>query len=271
MARTRLWPLVVATLLATTACDKKDELTPEERHKQLMAQLDNAEVRLRNNKLTDAEEIFTRVLKEIPDDSRALLGMGKLRFQQEDLKGAEEFLDKAIASDPEASEAHFMRGQVLKHGKRHDEAAAAFAEAFRIAPERSEFGIQAGACLNLAKKYGDAENMLRKVAELDPESFDEHNTGVHTHLADALRGQEKLDEALKMYMKAQNTYNSDKMARAGAALVYEAKKDNKHAIDEWSAYIQRDCCSDYSNNVAKKKIMELKVERPDILKEDDKG
>jgi tetratricopeptide (TPR) repeat protein len=268
MARKRLWPLLVASLLLA-GCAKKDELTPEQRHQQLMEQLDHAEVRLRNNKLGDAEEIFARVLQEIPGDARALLGMGKLRFQQEDLEAAEQFLDKAIAADPEVADGHFMKGQVLKHRDHFDEAAAAFAEAFRLAPERSEYGLQAGAALNEAEKYGDAENILRRVADLDPEAFDEHNTGVHTHLADALRGQDKLDEALKTYMKAQNIYNSDKMARAGAALVYEAKKDNKHAIDEWSAYIQRDCCSEYSNNVAKKKIMELEVERPDVLEEGD--
>ena len=63
-------------------------------------------------------------------------------------------------------------------------------------------------------------------------------------------------------MKAQSTYGSDKMARAGAAFVYEDKEDIKHALDEWSAYIQRDCCSDYSRTVAQKKIMELKAEAP---------
>jgi hypothetical protein len=60
-------------------------------------------------------------------------------------------------------------------------------------------------------------------------------------------------------MKAQNTYASDRMARAGAALVYESKGDIKHALDEWSAYIRMDCCSEYSNTVAKQKIQQLKL------------
>ena len=29
------------------------------------------------------------------------------------------------------------------------------------------------------------------------------------------------------------------------------------AIDEWSTYIRMDCCSEYSNNVAKKRIKAL--------------
>jgi predicted negative regulator of RcsB-dependent stress response len=80
---------------------------------------------------------------------------------------------------------------------------------------------------------------------------------VHTELGDVLRQTDRLDEALKTYMKAQSTYQSDKMARAGAAMVYEEKGDVRHALDEWSAYIRMDCCSEYSNDVAKKKVMEL--------------
>ena len=82
---------------------------------------------------------------------------------------------------------------------------------------------------------------------------------VWTEIGDCVREQNRMDEALKLYMKAQNTYASDRMARAGAALVYESKGDIKHALDEWSAYIRMDCCSEYSNTVAKQKIQQLKL------------
>ena len=94
-----------------------------------------------------------------------------------------------------------------------------------------------------------------KVAELDPRA-----PSVNTELGDALREQDKLDDALKHYMKAQNVNRSDKRAHAGAAMVYEKKGDNKHALDEWSSYIQMDCCSDFSKTVAQKKIESLKVD-----------
>jgi tetratricopeptide (TPR) repeat protein len=256
--------LFVATLLGGAACGGDKEIDPAERHAQLMAQLEQAEVRLRNNKVSDAEQLIVKVLEELPDDPRALLCLGKVRFQQANLKEAETLLDKSIAAKGDDPEAHFFLGQVLKHGERWDEAAKAFSQAFTLDPERSEFGIQAGEMLNKAEKYPEAEAVLRQVSELDPQVFDENNVGVHTHLADALRGQNRLDEALKMYMKAQNTWDSDKMARAGAAFVYEAKNDPAHAIAEWSAYIQRDAFSDYSKTVAQKKIMELKAPPPEI-------
>ena len=68
----------------------------------------------------------------------------------------------------------------------------------------------------------------------------------------------KLDAALKAYLKAQSKYASDKMAFAGAAFVYEAKGQDSKALDEWSRYIQRDCCSEYSQNVAKPKLEALR-------------
>jgi tetratricopeptide (TPR) repeat protein len=260
--------LFAAALLHGAACEGDKQIDPAERHAQLMGQLETAEVRLRGNQVDDAEQIVARVLQELPDDPRALFCMGKVRFMQANLKDAETFLTKSIAAKGDDPEAHFMLGQVLKHGERHDEAAKSFGEAFKLAPERSEFGIQAGETLNKAEKYAEAEKVLRQVAELDPQVFDENNVGVHTHLADALRGQDRLDEALKMYMKAQNTWDSDKMARAGAAFVYEAKNDPAAAIAEWSAYIQRDAFSEYSKTVAQKKIMELKAPPPEIPEED---
>ncbi len=264
MFRNPVASLVLVTALAAAACDDKKEVDPAERQAQLMSQLDNAETRLRNNKLADAEQITQRVLNELPGDARALLVMGKLRFQQTNLEEAEAYLDKSIAAKGDDAEAHFMRGQVLKHGERWAESAESFKKAFELDRERSDFGMQAGEMLNKAEKYAEAEALLREVADLDPQAFDENNVGVHTHLADALRGQNKLDEALKMYMKAQNTWESDKMARAGAAFVYEAKNDPAGAIAEWSAYIQRDAFSEYSKTVAQKKIMELKAPPPEI-------
>jgi len=60
-------------------------------------------------------------------------------------------------------------------------------------------------------------------------------------------------------MQAQNTYASDKAARAGAALIYESKGETTLAINEWSDYIRMDCCSTYSNSVAKPKIASLRA------------
>jgi tetratricopeptide (TPR) repeat protein len=80
---------------------------------------------------------------------------------------------------------------------------------------------------------------------------------VYTELGDVLREQGKLDEALKTYMKALIEHPGDKTAHAGAAHVYELQNNRPKAIDEWSTYIRMDCCSEFSNNVAKKHMKAL--------------
>ncbi len=248
------------TLMAPTAgCDKKKDLDPAEAEAKFQRELEEAAARVRNNKLEDAGKIYSRLIEERPEDGAVLAGIGTLEFQQGKLDLAETHLKAAIGKAGDDPATHFTLGEVLSHSKRYEEAAGAYAKAFELDAENSDFGIATGYALVKAGKYAEAQPVLEQVAELDPQVLTPENVGVYTLLGDALRGQDKLDPALKTYMKAQTTYSSDKMARAGAAFVYEAKDDIPHALSEWSAYIQRDCCSDYSRTVAQKKIMELKA------------
>ena len=142
-----------------------------------------------------------------------------------------------------------------QNADKHAEAAEAYGKAFELVPDNSDYGLHYGRELKRAGKFDEAEGVLRKVAELDPKA-----QFVFTELGDVLREKNQLDESLKTYMKAQNTYPSNREAFAGAALTYEAKGDNKNALDEWSTYITMDCCSDFSKNVAQKKVETLKVD-----------
>lgn len=251
MRRTLRWPLALCLLAGAPASCGGEKEDPDAAAK-LERDLKEADTRLRNNKTKDAEKIFERVLEKYPDNADALAGLGKVRWEQKKLDEAESMLSKAATSKTEDAELHATLGQIYAQQEKHAEAAEAFGKAFALDGENGDYGLSYGRELKLTKQYDKAEEVLRKVAEIDPMA-----RFVHTELGDVLRETDRLDDALKTYMKAQSTYQSDKMARAGAAFVYEAKGDLKHAVDEWSAYIRMDCCSEYSNNVAKKKVMEL--------------
>lgn len=244
--------LLTAALLLPAACKEDKEVDPAEQAAKLARDLDEAGTRLRNHKLEDAERLYTHILEQSPDEARALAGMGRLRYLQGKYDEAEKMLRESLSIAGDVAENHAMLGEMYASLERHEDAAAAYGKAFGLASDKSEYGLPYGRELKLAEKYAEAEQVLRSVAELDPMA-----QFVFTELGDVLRHQDKLDEALRTYMKAQSTYASDKMAHAGAAHVYEAKGDIKHALDQWSAYIRMDCCSDFSNEVAKKKIMEL--------------
>ncbi|MCA9649941.1 MAG: tetratricopeptide repeat protein [Myxococcales bacterium] len=254
MRTLRLAPVLLAALMLVPGCDNKKELTPEEIAAKLESDLEEAAARVRNNKLEDAEKIYLRVLETHPDHPKAVGGLGRVRLEEKKYEEAETLLAKAVAATPDDARLMYALGTSRMMQGKHAEAAEAYGQAFAADPENSEFGLSYGRQLKEAGSFAKAEEVLREVAELDPKA-----QFVFTELGDALRGQSKNEEALRTYMKAQNTYRSDKMAHAGAALTYELLGDNKHAADEWAAYITMDCCSDFSKTVAQKKIVTLEA------------
>jgi tetratricopeptide (TPR) repeat protein len=259
MTLSRLAPALFAALLLVPACDRGDkELTPEEAAAKLASDLEEAAARLRNNKRDDAEKIYLRVLEQSPGNPQALVGLGKVRFDEKKYDEAEKLLVDAIAKKGDDPDSHFTLGQVRQHAQRPAEAAEAYGKAYEIDPDNSDYGLHYGRELKKASKLDEAEKVLREVAELDPKA-----QFVFTELGDVLREKNALDDSLRTYMKAQTTYPSNKEAFAGAALTYEAKGDNAHALDEWSTYITMDCCSDFSKTVAQKKLETLKVDHGD--------
>jgi tetratricopeptide (TPR) repeat protein len=257
--------LPLAILLASAAvpaCNNKAEVDPAAAEAKLKSDLENAATRARNNKTKDAEKIYERILAEHPDQPEALAGMAKLRFGEGKVDEALALVDKSIAAKADSPAAHGLRGEFLARKEQHADSAAAYGKAFELAPDRSEWGLAYGVELKKAESYKEAETVLRKVAEIDPMA-----QFVWTELGDVLRAQDRNDEALKTYMKALSTYASDKMAHAGAAQIYEKKDDIKHALDEWSTYVRMDCCSPYSESVAKKKIEELQAKSNELDKQ----
>ncbi len=261
----RLALVALAALLSAPVmgCDNPREPTQEEKDAKFTRELEDADARIRSNKPAEAAQLLTRLLEERPDHARATALLGKAHFAEGKYEDAEVLLQKAAAASPDDAHTHYLLGETLRFSDRFAEAADAYAKAWALDAENSDYGLSLGIAMIEAKKPAEAEKVLSEVVELDPKVQDGAKTGVHTHLGDALRAQEKLDDALRHYMKAQTINQSDKMAFAGAALVYEGKDDVKHALDQWSAYIQRDCCSQYSKTVAQKKITELEIPADD--------
>jgi len=252
--RVALRPFLLAILLASTAsaCQSKPEVDPAELAAKLERDLEKARVRLRDGKVDDAKLLYQNVLDHQPDNPEALYGMGRVAYEKSDNDRAQKLLEKAVAAKADVADYHAALGAVFVSKKSYAEAAAAYGKAFELDGDNGDYGLKQGENLNEAKKFAEAEAVLRKVAEVDIKA-----RFVLSELGHALREQGNLDEALTTYMKAQTENPDDKMAYAGAALVYEAKDDNKHALDQWSTYIRMDCCSEYSETVARKKMMEL--------------
>ncbi len=200
--------------------------------------------------------MLKRVLEAEPANTEAIALQAKVSlFGDKDAAKALELVDKAITAMPTSpTTTRRGPGRSEKSGKDAD-AAAAWGKASQLDPDNGNYGLHQGQALRRAKQFEQAE-VLREVVKND-----EAVKFVYSELGDVLREQGKLDEALTTYAKAMIKYQGDKTAHAGAAQVYEAKGETQKAIDEWSTYIRMDCCSEFSNNVAKKRIAELQQGR----------
>ena len=249
--------ILAASSLVTTGCEKKG-LTPEEQAAKNKEDLTNGAARVRDEKYDEAEAMFARVLAVEPENAAALAGMGRVKLGQKKLDEAVTLLERAAAKTPEDGPLQASLGEVYGKLDRHAESATAYGAAFKADPNNGNLGIAQGHALMKAKQLEQAEAVLREVVKVDPQA-----EYVYTDLGDALRLQGKLDEALKSYMKALIEHVGDKKAHAGAAQVYELQNNKAKAIDEWSTYIRMDCCSEFANTVAKKRIAALQDTKAD--------
>ena len=244
---------VLVFLSLSPACKGKEE-DPAQVQQLIVKMIEEGENKRVNFKLVAAEKRFRDALDLDPQCSAALCGIGEIRLEQKNYAEAENFLSQAIAADPNNAQAHAAIGKLHAANEKFEQSAEAYGKAYALKSDNSLWALEYGTALRKANRLGEAEKILRKVAEDDPKV-----QYVFSELGDTLRLQKKFDEALKVYMQAQNTYASDKAARAGAALIYESKGETTLAINEWSDYIRMDCCSTYSNSVAKPKIASLRA------------
>lgn len=228
------------------------EAVTEVRAARVEKQVADAEALLRNGRLEKAGSLAEEILEAHPEHPGATRLLGRVRLEQERWAEAETLLAKGAEAKSTDARAWAELGRARTELDDPEGAVTAYAKANALDEEDPEIAYAYGRAVLKTGDAARAEALFNAAAEADPKL-----QYVYTSIGDAQLQQRKYEDALKSYMKAQTTYASDKMARAGAARVYEALGDNRRAIDQWSSYIRMDCCSDYSNDVAKPKLLSL--------------
>ena len=82
------------------------------------------------------------------------------------------------------------------------------------------------------KNYSNAFDQFKKILELDPENFD-----AQFGLANSLKAQDKLDEAIPEYEKAIAMNEKDHRPYGQLGLIYEQKKEWKKALSFYKRYL----------------------------------
>jgi Flp pilus assembly protein TadD len=112
------WPYRLASILAgygrlaeaVPHLRRTVELAPD----YLTARLKVAEALLKSNATTEAEAVYTEVLRRDAENIYGLVGLARCQLQAEQLTFARSTLQRAVASHPESSNAQSLLGTVLE-------------------------------------------------------------------------------------------------------------------------------------------------------------
>lgn len=244
--------ICLAALLILPACEPKQKDVDVEA--EIARNLKEGDSNLRNNKTAEAKSNYEAVLGYDANNAAALTGLGRVELEASNFAAAVEQLDKAVAADGSYALAHASLGRAHTGLKDWAKAAEHLGKAWELDQDTEQYGLEYGVALREAKQLDKAAEVLEQVAEINPKI-----KYVYRELGKAHFDAGEHDKALRTFMKAQTTWAGDQDAFAGAALVYEAQGEISKSIDQWSQYIQQDCCSTYSKDIAQPKLAELKA------------
>jgi tetratricopeptide (TPR) repeat protein len=244
--------IYLAALLLLPACQPKEPDLDIEA--EIARNLKEGDSNLRNNKVAEAQTNYEVVLGYDANNAAALTGLGRIALDGGKFAEAVEPLEKAVAADAQHILAQASLGRAHAGLKDWPKAVEHLGKAWELDKDTEQYGLEYGVALRESKQLDKAAEVLEEVAEINPKI-----KYVYRELGKVQFEANELDKALRTFMKAQTQWAGDQDSFAGAAMVYEAQGEISKSVDQWSQYIQQDCCSTYSKDVAQPKLAELKA------------
>jgi tetratricopeptide (TPR) repeat protein len=166
----------------------------------LARSLNEAMALQRQGRLREAEKIYTRVLKAVPDHFDALNMLGIVKAQLGRMGEAHRLLSAAVRINPREPGAWANLGQVLHALKRNQEAAECLDKARALAPD--DVGIlnqHANAMLSLGRREEALEEFRLVLARVPQHTEARVNSGIaHAALGASERAVAEFDSALSI-------------------------------------------------------------------------
>ena len=122
----------------------------------------------RQGRLAEAEKVYTRILKTLPDQFETLQLLAELKMQRGKPGEAFRHMSAAVAARPSSADARIHLGHVLRALKRDADALASFEEAQRLDPASIDALGNRGDVLLALGRPGDALACFGKVLSLAP-------------------------------------------------------------------------------------------------------
>ena len=153
--------------------------------------IQRAEKLHQSGKLSRAETIYRKVLKDNPNHSEALRLLGLLAHQTGNSQQGHNLILQAINSQPNNIEAHFDLGIIQLNLNLAEEAINTFSSALLLSPNNYSCLVNLGNALVMAGHFSEAIDKSRLALEIDP-----NNVAALSNLGYALSKSGKLTNAM---------------------------------------------------------------------------
>ena len=151
----------------------------------------------RSGRLVEARQVYEQILRQDPDNARALFLMGTLAAQQRDYQVAESFVRRAIEANSREASYHNNLGIILREAGRLEEALTSYRSAIELRPDYAEAYCNLGIALKELGRAEEAVPPLEKAIELAPDFG-----GAYSSLGNALHVLGRPDAAMEAFDRA---------------------------------------------------------------------
>lgn len=151
----------------------------------------------RAGRVTEAEQIYRKILKVDARQADCLHLLGMIAYQERRYEAAVELIRQAIASKPTDAVYHSNLGTVFQAQGKMEEAAACYERALIFGPEIAETHYNLGSVFHAQEKLEAAVGCYQRALALRPDLVP-----AHYNLGNVLQAQAKPDEAASCYERA---------------------------------------------------------------------
>jgi predicted O-linked N-acetylglucosamine transferase (SPINDLY family) len=167
------------------------------RSSELALSFDRALAFHRGGRLSEAEEMYRKILKAQPNHWDSLHFLGVIHHQRGEYEEAVHQIDAALKINPKIAAPYRTRGVALQMLKRFDEAVASHDQAISLAPDDASNFYNRGNALQELKRFNDAVASYDQAITLKPDY-----AGAFYNRGNALLELMRIDEALASYNQA---------------------------------------------------------------------
>lgn len=133
------------------------------------AMLNLADVIVKQNRLKEAEDLFTKINRKDPRIDDALVGLAQIKLYRGFTEEASNMINEVISRGAGNPEAHFIKSQILMESKLYEEAAEEANRALTIVPGstkyRSAYAMALVRSFSVTRGLEEAANIIRDLPD----------------------------------------------------------------------------------------------------------